>query len=345
MVGLWIAAMAVILPILPPDVRKGYALGYALASALAIWAISSIHVHLLPQLRRLPFYAAIGATAILYLGAIVLSSALGIVIMVGFATGSWKDVKHLFVEFFAGDRATRGSYHEQWIITLVIPFFATLILLFLVEVSRRIGPKRLLNLFLGKYRNQQEETRIFLLIDLCGSTPLAERLGAVKYSLFIRDFFDDLTEPALETSGEIVEYVGDEAIVTWRLKPGRCDEALKCYLLFKNRIESRRDYYLKEHGATPIFKAALHAGPVVATEVGQVKSQVVYHGDALNTASRVLGECNRFEAQLLVTDPVAGHLSAVSGYALRDLGALALRGKLKPLKLTKLDANEPSLIC
>ncbi|MFI5385917.1 MAG: adenylate/guanylate cyclase domain-containing protein [Fimbriimonadales bacterium] len=332
LVAVWVIAMAVILWLLPGEFRRSYALGYALACALAIYAISKVHQYVLPQLRRMPLYVAVGVTALLYMGTIVVSSALGIVILVGFATGSRADVEQVFVHFFS-----RG-----WEVTLGVPFLIALGILFLVELSRRIGPGRLVSLLLGRYRNPREETRLFLLIDVCGSTTLAESLGSVLYSTLLRDFFDDLTEPVLETGGEIVEYVGDEAIVSWRFRPERAGEALRCYLLFRKRIQDRSSEYKKQFGVLPKFKAALHAGPVVATEVGQLKTQVVLHGDALNTASRVLAQCNELEAELLVTESVAPYLAPVEGFRIVDLGRVSLRGKWEAVGLSRLTIRSES---
>jgi adenylate cyclase len=40
----------------------------------------------------------------------------------------------------------------------------------------------------------------------------------------------------------------------------------------------------------PEFKGALHGGNVVVSEVGKYKSEIAYHGDVLNTTSRMLGQ-------------------------------------------------------
>ncbi|MBC8064722.1 MAG: adenylate/guanylate cyclase domain-containing protein [Chlorobia bacterium] len=181
---------------------------------------------------------------------------------------------------------------------------------------------------MGRYRNPREEDRVFLLIDLRNSTPLAESLGTRRFSLLLRDFFDDLTDPVLETSGEIDSYVGDEAIISWPRARGIEDaNVLRCFTLFKERIAERASEYQRQFGVVPTFKAAIHAGPVVATEVGQSRTQLVLHGDALNTASRVLGECNALGVELLVTDSVAVALQEVDVVQLEDLGQFKLRGK------------------
>lgn len=325
LVVLWLIALTVLLRLVEGRMGRGDVVGYALISAFAIYAISKLHVHVLPQLRQMPLYVAASVVTLLYMGAIVVSSFVGIVILVGASSGSLSNVWSFLVRFF----------EPGWPVTLGIPFLIAISVSFLAELSRRLGPRRIVNLLLGRYRNPREEVRLFLLIDLVGSTPLAEFLGSVQYSRMLREFFSDLTDPVLDTDGEVVEYVGDEAIITWRFRPGRASDALRCFTLLKDRIEARSDHYMSEYGQVPRFKGALHAGPVVSTEVGQLNTQVVYHGDALNTASRVLGECNRLEAQLLVTESVVPSLAGTD-WQIEDLGRVKLKGKGEALGLARL---------
>ncbi|HTQ11691.1 MAG TPA: adenylate/guanylate cyclase domain-containing protein, partial [Fimbriimonadaceae bacterium] len=329
---LWVIAMAVIFCLLPDEFRRSYALGYAIACALAIFAISTVHQHILPQLRKMPLYVAVAVTSLLYMGAIVIASAIGIFLLLRLTARTPAESEMRFIRFF-----DRG-----WEVTLGAPFLVALGILFMSELSRRIGPKRLASLLLGRYRNPREEIRIFLLIDLSGSTPLAERLGSVRYSTFLQDFFDQLTEPVIDTGGEIVEYVGDEAIVSWRKRPGRSDDALRCYLQFRQRVHDHEAEFRAAFGEVPRFKAALHAGPIVATEIGQIKAQVVLHGDALNTAARVLAECNALSAELLVTEAVASDLSPTPDLGLEWVGKTSLRGKWDQVGLLRLARRDES---
>lgn len=337
MVVIWVIAMIAIVRLLPNEleVRRAYIFGYALACALAIGALSQVHRHVLPQIRRMPFYVVVGVTSLLYMGAIVVSSALGIGIMVGFSTRSWEAVKRALVPFFA----------MGWEKTLLIPFGVALAILFTVELARRLGPGRILRLMLGSYRNPVEEMRLFLLIDLRGSTSLAEHLGTVAYSALLREFFEDLTEPVLDSGGEVVEFVGDEAVISWPF-PNRANArvrnglaGMRCFLSFHRRISDRTAFYIKAFGVVPQFKGALHAGPVVATEVGQLKTQLVFHGDALNTVSRVLAECNHFQADLLISATVLPFLGSASDVTIEDLGRVSLRGKVEPIGLGRLQVR------
>ncbi len=98
-------------------------------------------------------------------------------------------------------------------------------------------------------------------------------------------FVTDLTEPILSAHGEIYSYVGDELIATWRLDQGvaqaRC--IMACFNAF-DAIARKASEYRREFGAAVNFRAGLHCGPVVTGEMGSVKTEIVFLGDADNTA-------------------------------------------------------------
>jgi len=69
-------------------------------------------------------------------------------------------------------------------------------------------------------------------------------------------FFFDIDQPIASHGGEVHAYVGDEVIVSWpEVTNGRC---LDCFFAIKDRIEDSADFYLREFGSVPHFRAALH---------------------------------------------------------------------------------------
>lgn len=297
----------------------------ALTCGIAVVALANVHWHVLPRMRRWPLVAVVPITAVIYIGVVIGAICISIAVLVLAVTRSLPEVGHLIGKFFAGNWQS-----------LRFPIEIAVAISFLVEFSRRIGPPRMWDLARGRYRDPREESRVFLFIDLRGSTPLAERLGAIRFSFLLRDVFDDLTEPVLDTRGDVAGYVGDEAIVSWPLERGLADgNVLCCFRLFKETIAARADYYQREYGCVPAFRAAAHSGPIVATEVGQIRTDVALHGDTLNTAARVLAECSALQAELLVTDTVSKRLPAIEGIAMEPLGEFKLRGKEEPIALSR----------
>jgi adenylate cyclase len=62
--------------------------------------------------------------------------------------------------------------------------------------------------------------RIFLFIDLKSSTSIAESLGNLRYSEFLIDYYDDMTDAILMSKAEIYQYIGDEIVLTWSFARG-----------------------------------------------------------------------------------------------------------------------------
>lgn len=189
-------------------------------------------------------------------------------------------------------------------------FFAILAYFFIVgtlieifhDIDKKFGKGVLLKILMGKYYKPKEEERIFLFMDLKSSTYYAEKLGHFMYSRLIQDCFKDISAAVLKNHAEIYQFVGDEVVLTWKLKNGleksRC---LQMFYDFVNTIETRKDYYQKQYGMIPVFKAGVHSGKVMVAEVGELKSEIAYHGDAINTASRIQGLCNSYNCRLLVS--------------------------------------------
>jgi adenylate cyclase len=60
--------------------------------------------------------------------------------------------------------------------------------------------------------------------------------------------------------------------------------------------------------------------------VGEIKSEIVFHGDVLNTMARIEGLCNSLGADLLVSEELVRQLPS-TGLELRDCGEQVLKGK------------------
>jgi adenylate cyclase len=90
-------------------------------------------------------------------------------------------------------------------------FFVGLSVIFIVgvQMNRMIGPNVLGYFVMGSYHQPCEESRVFLFLDLEGSTRLAEELGSSRYYALLRRFIDDLTDPILEAPpGTLLASIG-----------------------------------------------------------------------------------------------------------------------------------------
>ena len=142
-----------------------------------------------------------------------------------------------------------------------------------------------------------------MFIDLNDSTRIAEQLGSESYALVMRTCFRKLTELVSIYHFEIYQYVGDEAIITWSGNRKKSDvDAVNLFSDYQALLDEDGSFYSSGFGIKPIFKAAIHEGDVVQSEIGTNAKYFVYHGDVLNTTSRILGTCNELKTDLLISE-------------------------------------------
>ena len=222
-----------------------------------------------------------------------------------------------------------SSFGERHLL-YALPFFAVVAVAiqFVVQMNRMIGASVLGYFIAGVYHRPVAEERIFLFLDLVGSTQLAERLGSARYFELLQRFVDDLTEPVLDTHGEIYQYVGDEVVVTWPFATGVRDaNCLRCFFGIVAAIEARAARYERDFGVVPRFRGGLHGGEVTAGELGDLRQQIVFVGDILNTAARLEEHAKREGLGLVASEAVLGRVELPAGIAAQRCGDLALRGK------------------
>lgn len=196
------------------------------------------------------------------------------------------------------------------------------------QVNLFLGSNNLWKLLRGKFYSPREEERIFMFLDLKDSTQHAEKLGHIKYSKFIQDCFNDLGV-VIENEAEIYQYVGDEAVLTWKSKDGlRNQNCINAFYSFKNQLLEKQKYYLEKYNCVPFFKAGLNEGVVTVTEVGKYKKEIAYHGDTINTAARIQGKCNEFGQELLISENLKSKLESTP-IEFELLGNIPLKGKTK----------------
>jgi adenylate cyclase len=270
------------------------------------------------SLRRAPFTLHVAVKTAIYL----------IVILFGLKLGAWA--------FPAPGEG--GLESVDVLFSLAISF----VFVFMLEVNSLLGQNVLLNFVTGRYYRPRLEERVFLFIDLEGSTGLAERLGPLAFHRLLNPFVLDLTDLIVAARGEIHSYVGDELIAAWTLEdgkpPARCVAA--CFAALDRLAEGAPDYR-REFGAAVNFRAGLHCGPVVAGEMGSVKKEIVFLGDTVNTAARIQELCRKTGDRVIASADLIDRLELPPGVAKRSLGDLRLRGKGAHLALYALTKAAP----
>jgi len=224
--------------------------------------------------------------------------------------------------------AVEYSFHKVSIGNISFTLVGAFILVFFQKLDQRVGPGTLYKYLTGKYFKPREEERIFIFMDLNSSTSIAENIGHKQYSRFVQDCYRLLTEPLKATWGEVYQYVGDEVVVSWEVNGELSDTGcLDFYFAYNDSLTSQALYFEEHYGRVPEFKAAVHIGYAMVAEVGQLKSEIAFHGDVLNTTARVLGFCHKLNESLLITESLISRLPINSKYSYSPHGPISLKGK------------------
>jgi len=218
--------------------------------------------------------------------------------------------------------------------------FHLLVSLLYAEISENLGQNVLLNFFTGKYHKPVAETRIFMFADMKSSTTIAEELGHIKYFELLKSYYFDLSNAIVKNYGEVYQYIGDEIVISWKLKNGLDKNyCVQCFFDMKSDLLKKKNSYLKKYGVFPDFKAALHFGEVTTGEIGALKKEIFFTGDVLNTTARIQGLCNEYNVDLLVSKVLIDRLDLNDDYAVQDLGKPQLKGKIDALDLATITLN------
>lgn len=281
-----------------------------------------------PIRKRLNFLTLLFSKIIVYF--LALSSLIIVVILISRSI----QYHNSLVATYHSEEFQHFLYNED--LPVIVTYALTLVslIIFTRQMHSKLGPGVLLNFITGKYHKPRTEERIFMFLDLNSSTTIAEKLGDLKFHYFLNDFFYDITECILSTKGEIYQYVGDEVVVTWNIKKGlKNGNCIQAFYLATHHIHSLEEKYLKKFGIVPHFKAAYHCGKVIIGEVGDVKSEIVFHGDVVNTTSRIEYQCHSLGKSVLISEKLLHMLPKNIVNAAVWVDNIQLKGKEKKLGL------------
>ncbi len=215
---------------------------------------------------------------------------------------------------------------------------ATFAFVTLLSMVQLIGLSELGRLLTGRYYSPREVERIVLFLDLIDSTSIAERLGPVRFHSLLSETFTRLARVVTDNGGEVYRYVGDALIATWPLDTRKKNaRPISCLFACQDTLETVRASFVARYGEAPTFHASLHAGLLVAGEIGGFKREIALLGDTMNTAARLEQECRVAGHLFLVSKPLIERTELPPGIAAVSIGSRQLRGKAERMELFALE--------
>ncbi len=229
---------------------------------------------------------------------------------------------------------------------LIVILIASYVYQLLYTIIHQNGYSPIGKILMGYYQKPREENLIFVFLDLQSSSKFAEILGHKKYSYFIQDCFRFLSNPIIISRGRIYQFVGDEVVVTWNAnKLKNYKRSVDFFYLFEEELLKQKEYFETKYGLQPIFTASMNTGKVMAAEVGEIKKELAFHGDVLNTAARIQKQCKTYKKNILVTRNFASQLiNAKTEYKLRYVDIVKFLGKERVAKIYEVYRDEQKQI-
>ena len=233
------------------------------------------------------------------------------------------------------DRVISFYTEHIFIKNFVVWLFIVILTLIILMINDKYGPGVFPDYLMGRYFHPKTETRIFMFADIRDATRIAEKLGEQEYFNFLKDFFNDIAPAIMQTKGEVYQYVGDEVVITWKMKNGvKNANALRCYYRMKNIIYKKSVKYYKRYNALPDFKVGFHYGQVTVGELGKIKRDIAFSGDVLNTTARIQSMCNEKGVDILASKAFASILPKLPGTTrVVTVGEELLKGKKEEVSL------------
>jgi adenylate cyclase len=222
----------------------------------------------------------------------------------------------------------RDPTHKTFWIDITYSVACVIVANLLLGITNIIGARAFFNFIIGRYHTPIEERRFVLFVDIAGSTGLAERLGGIAIHRLLDRTFRLLTLSVIDYRGEVLNYVGDEVIVTWREAAGAIDcRPLRCFMAMRAELTAASAQFEREFGAVPRIRGSLHFGPVIVGEIGDLKRAITFNGDVMNTAARLEELSRNVDGGFLASRAAMDRFSAMPPFAVRDLGRLPIRGR------------------
>jgi adenylate cyclase len=233
--------------------------------------------------------------------------------------------------------------HKSFWINIVYAFAFLVLANLVLGIANIIGSRAFLNFIIGRYHSPVMENRFVLFVDIAGSTGLAERLGGLVIHRLLDRTFRLLTLAVEDYRGEVLNYVGDEVIVTWPESGGAVDcRPLRCFMAMRDELSRASGQLDREFGVVPRIRGSLHFGPVIIGEIGDLKRAIVFNGDVMNTAARLEELSRGVDGGFLMSRAALDRFGSAPPFLVRDLGRLPIRGRADGIDVVGIGAPAPA---
>ncbi|NIA71525.1 adenylate/guanylate cyclase domain-containing protein [Pelagibius litoralis] len=189
------------------------------------------------------------------------------------------------------------------------------------------------------YLQGDEREIAILFADLRGFTTLSEDRLPYDVVFVLNRYFTAMGTAVEEAGGRIDKFIGDGVMALFGIERGvviGSRNALEAARRMAQHLDELNESLASDLAQPLRIGIGLHSGSVIVGEMGYGRAtSVTAIGDAVNTASRLEALTKDFNAQLIVSAPLAGHAGVdLSAFASHQID---VRGRSAPLDIHVLD--------
>ena len=281
------------------------------------------------------------AVSMLIYGLVITVFAITVVVTVRTYMGHMMDAPGTGRMRDAGSMSAMGVGAPPIVVVFPALFAISIVTIMTLRIVGYLGVRNLVHLMIGTYYRPVLENRIFLFLDIKGSTALVERLGPIETRALIGKFFFDISGPITDLGGEIYRFTGDGVVAVWSWDRGIVrNRIVRTIDAIANAVDREAGYYRSKFGHVPEYRIGVHGGPIVTSEEGDNRRAIGFYGDTIHIAARLEQMAKDLGISgCLLSASIAEHQTGY-GDRLRPVGEEPIRGISDPITVYELGHDE-----
>jgi adenylate cyclase len=182
--------------------------------------------------------------------------------------------------------------------------------------------------------------------DIRGFTTISERLSPEQLAKMINEYLTPMTNIVFDHGGTLDKYIGDAVMAIWGAPLAQDDHAMRCCraaVAMMRELGALQERWRIEGADYPPIDIGIgiNSGPMVVGNMGaDQRFDYTVLGDNVNLASRLEGTNKDYRSHVILSQNT---YEFVRGrVAVRELGAVKVKGKNEPVRIYELLDDKPA---